>query len=731
VTRGTSETLRSVDRSHAKKTPEATIRTFDGLSGIFHDLAELLKPPERITISEAAEQYIKLNNPGSYIGPYRADFAPYMQEPMDELASRLFSQCVFVGPAQSGKTESLILGWIGYSVKVDPMDMIVYSPSQAAARDFSTRRVDRMHRNSPEIGSIMLKNRDSDNKFDKHYRTGMILNLSWPSVTEFAGRPIGRVALTDYDRMPDDIEGDGNPFDLGSKRTTTFRSFAMTLAESSPSRPVERPQWIRTSAHEAPPCGGILGLYNRGDRRRWYWPCPECGSYFEGNWTMLQWDTKRTIAESAVTTRMVCPANACSIGPDKRANMNLWGVWLKEGQAIDQEGRIVGEAVESRTASFWMNGTAAAFTTWRELVASYLTAMMQFDKTGSEDELKKFFNTDLGEPFIPKSAQVDRLPEVLKNRAEKFPYVESDADEPERIDRPNCKGVGIRPLVPDDVRFLVAAVDVQTNMFVVQVHGVMPGMPYDIAVIDRFSIRKSRRQDITGESLWVKPSSYVEDWQEITSEVMRRSYELSDGSKRRMMIRFTVCDSGGESGATTNAYTHYRELKEKGDAGRFMLVKGDPLASRPRTQITFPDSNRKDRFAAARGDVPVMLLNSNALKDSLIGRLESTVPGKGMFRFPDWLPDWWFSEICAETRTDKGWQRTSYKRNEGFDLSYYVLGACVSAMLNVEHIQWDNPPNWAKPWDTNDLILKSAQKEAFAKPDDIRYDFGAFGKRLA
>nr|WP_285222385.1 phage terminase large subunit family protein [Escherichia coli] len=21
-------------------------------------------------------------------------------------------------------------------------------------------------------------------------------------------------------------------------------------------------------------------MYNRGDRRRWYWPCPHCGEYF-------------------------------------------------------------------------------------------------------------------------------------------------------------------------------------------------------------------------------------------------------------------------------------------------------------------------------------------------------------------------------------------------------------------------------------------------------------------
>src|SRR3546814_10085019 len=51
-----------------------------------------------------------------------------------------------------------------------------------------------------------------------------------------AGKPIPRIALTDRDRMEDDIDGEGDPFDLATKRTTSYGSFAMTLCESSPSR---------------------------------------------------------------------------------------------------------------------------------------------------------------------------------------------------------------------------------------------------------------------------------------------------------------------------------------------------------------------------------------------------------------------------------------------------------------------------------------------------------------
>jgi len=244
-----------------------------------------------------------------------------MTEPQDELTNPDLSAEIFVGPAQSGKTDSLLINYLLYSIMSDPMDMIIYSPSQANARDFSNRRVNRMHQHSGEVGQMLRTERDADNKFDKTYKNGMLLTLSWPTVSELAGKPIPRVCLTDYDRMDENIEGEGSPFDLASKRNTTFGSFGMTVAESSPSRSLENPRWIATSTHEAPPTTGILALYNRGDRRRWYWPCPHCDNYFEGNFKNLEYDLKGDNLSTAETVRMVCPI--CPATPSPLTSLNL------------------------------------------------------------------------------------------------------------------------------------------------------------------------------------------------------------------------------------------------------------------------------------------------------------------------------------------------------------------------------------------------------------------------
>jgi phage terminase large subunit GpA-like protein len=672
---------------------------------IFIDAAQVFRKADRLSVTDVAEQYVMIKRLGARSEPWNRERTPYMVEPQNLLSSRELSAVIFAGPAQSGKTESLVLNFIAYSVIQDPMDLILFSPTQQAARDFSVRRIDRLNFNSPQMKERLLRSKSGDNKQAKLYSSGMILSLSWPTVSEMAGKPAGRIALTDYDRMDDNVGDEGSPFDLAYMRTTTFGSLAMTVAESSPSRPVTDPRWIPGSPHEAPPTTGILALYNRGDRRRWYWPCVRCCDYFEGKFTHLKWDDKENPLDAADTVRMLCPTCGHAMYPADRPAMQEFGVWLKDGQSIDERGNTVGRAPRTNIASFWLNGVAAGFQSWPQLVVKFLNAQREFTATGSEEALKQFYNNDLGEPYRSKAEELMRLPEILQARAEPMPQI------------------------PQGVRFLVAAVDVQKNAFVVQVHGIGPGVPYDITIVDRFSIMKSSRYDNDGDRLWVKPGTFQEDWELLVNEVMLKTYPVEDGSGKVMTVKMTLCDSGGRAGVTTNAYEFYRSLRRRGLSPRFHLVKGEGRWSSPRAHVEYPDQGRKDRLAAARGDVPVLMLNSNILKDALHNRLDSIEPGKGMIRFPDWLPDWFYKELCVERRTEKGWEATRGIRNEAWDLLYYTLGGCASQILLVEKIDWLNPPSWADVWSRNPLVVKSDDPDSLTSTEGS-YNFAELGKSL-
>lgn len=670
---------------------EAAPPAFPTFREMLHEMALALEPPERLTPSEAAAKYRILQIPGAYNGPYLNETTPYMVEPLNCQADPTIRAIVFVGGAQIGKTASLVLNALLYAIMCDPIDAIVYQTSQTVAADFSRTQVDRMLRHSPEIGARLLPGGSDDTVHAKYFKSGTVVNLSWPTINEMSGRPRGLVILTDYDRMPQDIDGEGSPFDLGRKRTTTFRSKAKTIAESSPGfEVVAGSSWIPKTKHEAPPCEGILSLYNRGDRRRYYWQCDDCRDWFEPHFDLLQYDTEVEPTAAGRSAVMVCPHCGKPHGPDRKYDLNLGGRWVKDGQWLDKAGDLHGEAVSSDIASFWLFGVCAAFMPWSDLVTKYLQAEQEFQRTGSQEALKATVNTDQAMPYRRRGQNVERLPEELKQRAERWP----------------------RKTVPEDVRFLVATVDVQGRKFVVQVHGVAPGAPFGVRIVDRFDITKSERRDADGERHIVEPAAFIEDW-DLLRDVINAEYPVA-GTDRVMRVKLVACDSGGKEGVTHRAYQFWSTLRAEGGGlhNRFQLVKGDPTPNAPRAKISYPDANRKDRNSGLRGDVPVLMLNPNVLKDqldALLNRLDAVC-------WPEWLPDEFFAELCVEVRGLKGWENPQRRRNEAWDLLYYLVGVCV--WLKVEHVNWDAPPGWAKPATENDLcrIVTEVAKLAPVEP---------------
>ncbi len=421
--------------------------------GIRRDVSGILRAPRRMPVADAVGTYMRVPMGAGNSVPWDPDLAPYVIEPMNCLASREYDAVVFVGPARTGKTIGLIDGWIVYNIVCDPADMLVIQVSEEKAREHSKKRLDRTFRCSPEVKNLLSPRRNDNNVYDRTFRAGNYLKLGWPSVNIMSSSDYKSVALTDYDRFPEDIDGEGDAFSLASKRTTTFMSSGMTLVESSPGRDIRDTKWRRTTPHEAPPTTGILSLYNRGDRRRLYWPCPHCAEYFQpemDNMTGYRDSSDPVLASEAAFLQ--CPACKGRITPDMKRALNMKCVWLRDGQSIDRKGQVSGDGRRSRIASFWMEGPAAAYQTWAQLIYKYLTAEQEYESTRSEETLKTVINTDFGRPYLPRASLEQRKSELLEQRAE---------DVPKRS-------------VPDGVQFLTATVDVQAGRdrrFVVQVTG--------------------------------------------------------------------------------------------------------------------------------------------------------------------------------------------------------------------------------------------------------------------
>lgn len=842
--------------------------SFATLEELIVSAADSVRPPERLTVSEAAAKYRQLYNPGSYVGPWKNEKTPYMVEPMDTLTSLDYTGMAFVGPARTGKalaldtpmptptgwttmgelregdlvfgsagkptkiiaksevfldhdcyllvfddgrsmvadaghkwkvrphnswvwavytTEELatrpdlsrmtvprtaganiggiyrafggqtivfiqkvasvptqcicvdapdhlfvagrgcvlthnsdiFFNWLLYTAVCDPADVMQVNMTQATARDWSQGDLARVIRHNPELAERMVQGRQNDNVHDKWFKSGMRLLIKWPTITELSGKTIPRLWLNDYDRMKDNVDKEGNPFDVTRKRAQTYKRFGMCVAESSPGRDVKDPKWTPRTPHEAPPSGGILSIYNRGDRRRWYWQCIHCREAFEPAFKLFQWPDSKDLMEASEQTTIMCPHCGSLIGPEHKNEMNQSGKWIKDGMVWMPDGSVLGTPYRSDIASFWMKGPAAAFQDWSKIVFNYLTAKEEYDRTAKEESLKTTTNVDQGEPYSPVSVGNERLPESLADRAEDW------------------GGSAENPVVPEGVRFLVATVDVQGGgrpSFVVHVHGFGEGG--DIWLVDMFKIRKSERLDADGERHLLDPSSYDEDWRLLLDRVINATYPLGDESGRRMQIKMVGCDSGGAAGVTTRAYNFWRWLRDNhsGEHLRFRLVKGEPSRFAPRFRVSYPDvSGKKDRHSGARGEIPVTMLNATILKDQVAGLLGRVKPGGGMVHFPIWAEDWLYKQLTAETRGPDRWMNPGDKRNEAFDLLYYAVGICQHPEIRLENIDWKKPPVWAAEWDKNNMIVSVDEKGEVvpvAKPTKKRRGLADLGKSM-
>lgn len=642
--------------------------TYAPTADIRRQISQIVRPPVRTKVSEAAEKYVRVGVGGNNSKPWEASATPYMIEPMDCLNERRYTTVCFVGPARTGKTQGLLDCWIGYVVKCAPGDMMIVHTSQDAARDYSRRRVDRLFRHSPELVGEISTYGHADNTFDKTMKNGMMLSIGWPTIRQLSSRDIKYMAVTDYDRGPEDIDGEGDKYTLAQKRTETFLSSGMTLVESSPGNEWSNSKWTPQTLHELPPSAGIVMIYNRGDRRRYYWQCLDCNEWFIPSFDLLHWSTFSDPADAAKTVSLGCPHCGSMFEHKTKREFNLKGVWLREGQTINADGEIFGDGRESRIASFHMSGVMAAFQTWESLAFKWLTANKEFESSGDDTTLRATVLADQGVPYKPKSLRPSRNASDLQERAE----------------------VWNKYSVPAGVRFLMASVDVQKNRFVVQVIGY--GVEKERWLIDRYNISQSSRD---GQA--VDPGAYIEDW-DLLLPLMDKRYELADGSGRWLQVYLSCCDSGGAEGVASNAYAFWRKYRKK----RFFLVKGDGKYSAKRIDIRYPDtSSRKDR-GASKGDVPVMFIGTNMIKDALDNDLRRNEPGPGYFHAPDWIGGWWHDELTKEERGPKGWLARS--GNEAWDLLVYTEALAIHA--GIEKIKWDTPPVWAAPFDKNALIFE-------------------------
>jgi phage terminase large subunit GpA-like protein len=600
---------------------------------------------------------------------YDTEVTPYMLEPMRCLTSRQYSSVVFVGPQRTGKTLALFDAWLHYSIQYDPSDMMFLFTSQDLARDFSKKRFDRLIEYNEGIKSRLIRGH-GDNVFDKKFIAGNIVNLAWPSIGQLRQRDIRFAAVTELDSMTDDLGGAGDIYQLLTKRTQTYMSSAKTLAEGAPSKPVNLESlqdWKAPSDHWPLPAEGLAKLYVQGTRHRLYWFCKHCGDPFQASFKYLKFDENGTAKQRAKTVIMVCPHCGGIHQQHEKYELNKKHKWYSDGE-------LEGKPTEASRASFWMEGVAAGFQSWQEIVEKYIQAMETYDMTLQESDIKTVINSDIGLQYVPLSSGQDQITDF--------------SDKKEDVE----KGI-----VPDDVNYLITTIDQQAKRFVVQVHGY--GKDGECWIIDRYNIAQSpSRVGEDGKPLSIQPDSYIEDWRAI-EKVILKEYRTKTGALMRS--HRVAVDTGGKDDATHNAYTFYKNYRQtSSNPEALLLIKGYGRGAR---YSLSEDVKKKSK-------VLLWILNVNLLKDEVRAGLDRRDHGPNYIHFPQWLGEWFFDELNSEKKNEKGeWVKKKAKsNNEAFDLLGY--SRAINSMISNQ-LDWQNLPLWAKR--AGDRQEQQAQNESY------------------
>lgn len=379
-----------------------------------------LTPPPRLSLSAWANEHFRLSAENS-AQPGRWTCIPYQTAILDAITDPSVTQVSLMKSARVGYT-LMMSAAVGYYMHQAPCPILLVQPTVDDAKGFSKETIAPMLRDVPVLSKIVFEDaeevgpRDSANTIlHKRFPGGVLSMVGANSGAGF--RRVSRkvVAFDECDAYPASAGSDGDPIKLGMKRTEYYWDRKI-IAGSTP----------LIEGHSR-----IAKLFEEGDQRHYYVPCPQCGhmDYLvfterESGGHFMEWPEG-----SPADAHFVCSKNGCVIEHKDKRSMIERGEWRAARPF-------------SGHASFHISAlySYSPNSSWGQIAQEFLEA-----KRGGQETLRVFVNTALAETW----KETGEAPEWerLYHRREQYQ-------------------IGT---VPEPVKFLTAGVDVQKDRFVYEV----------------------------------------------------------------------------------------------------------------------------------------------------------------------------------------------------------------------------------------------------------------------
>ena len=436
-----------------------------------------------MTLSQWADSYAYLSAESSAEGG-RWHTLPYQKGIMDAITDPKIEQITVMKSARVGYSK--ILNHVaGFHIHQDPCPIMIVQPTIEDAQGYSKEEIAPMLRDTPCLKGVVseAKSKDGANTILQKQFPGGSLSLVGANSPRGFRRVSRRVVLFDeIDGYPASAGTEGDQIKLGIRRTEYYWNRKIVSGSTPTVKDFSR----------------VERMFQQGDQRRYFVPCPDCGHMQYLKWPNIKWRD-----EDPSTASYACEGCGVWIPHTKKRWMVERGEWRPTAPG---NGKHV-------SFHIWAAYSYSPNATWPNLVEEFL------DAKADAEQLKTFVNTVLGETWEDEYASKVGA-DALSERSSAEEYQQGQ--------------------VPSEALLLTIGCDVQDDRLSLSVWGW--GREEEGWLIDRVKI-------------YGDPSR-KEVWKQL-DEIIQAPYE-GDG-ERKLKPTVVAIDSGGHHTAEVYQYARERQ----------------------------------------------------------------------------------------------------------------------------------------------------------------------------
>lgn len=384
-------------------------------------------PPPDLSVSEwAIRNRVMPKGTTPRPGPFRPE--KFQVEMMDAVLDPHVHEIVVMKPTQVGYSDAVLNNICGYYVDCDPKPIMMVQPTIDNAKDYGKKRITPMIQACPALRARIkdATSRRAGNTLSlKEFPGGFLKLTGANSGAGLRSDPVPIVLLDEIDGYPLDVEGEGDPLAIATRRTDAFTDFKIVKG-STPAKP----KGISPIERE----------FERSDKRRFHVPCPLCQYKQVLWWRDPATKQYRLYYESEVIAGQVKVRRDSVAFVCAKCNGKIPERFK---QQMLNAGEWIAEFPDRPVVGFHLN---ALYSPWRDNWIALAEEWAEANHEKNPEKLKAFVNLRLGETWEEQGDSIEAV--TLKSRLEKY-----DAE------------------IPVGVGLLTASVDVQTDRLEAVVKG--------------------------------------------------------------------------------------------------------------------------------------------------------------------------------------------------------------------------------------------------------------------